>query len=84
MDLSEKIGINLDQIKQLKGVECAVLVQRDGNPIQSCGVWFSKDEIFNVASIACAIFNLGIHIHPDDLKYILIEGKKAKILIEFF
>jgi predicted regulator of Ras-like GTPase activity (Roadblock/LC7/MglB family) len=81
MDLKEKIGIHLDQIKQLKGVENAVLTQRDGNPIQSTGVWFSKDEIFNVSSATSAIFNVGIHLHPDDLKYILIEGKKAKILI---
>ncbi len=81
MHLKEKIGIYLDQIKQLKGVENAVLTQRDGNPIQSTGVWFSKDEIFNVSSATSAIFNVGIHLHPNDLKYILIEGKKAKILI---
>ena len=81
MLLKEKIQIHLDQIKQLKGVENAVLTQRDGNPIQSTGVWFSKDEIFNVSSATSAIFNVGIHLHPDDLKYILIEGKKAKILI---
>ena len=81
MNLNEKIGIHLDQIKQIKGVENAVLTQRDGNPIQSTGVWFSKDEIFNVSSATSAIFNVGIHLHPDDLKYILIEGKKAKILI---
>jgi predicted regulator of Ras-like GTPase activity (Roadblock/LC7/MglB family) len=81
MELKEKIGIHLDQIKQLKGVENAVLTQRDGNPIQSSGVWFSKDEIFNVSSATSAIFNVGIHLHPLDLKYILIEGKTAKILI---
>ena len=81
MNLKEKISIHLDQIKQLKGVENAVLTQRDGNPIQSTGVWFSKDEIFNVSSATSAIFNVGIHLHPNDLKYILIEGKKAKILI---
>ena len=81
MLLKEKIKIHLDQIKQLKGVENAVLTQRDGNPIQSSGVWFSKDEIFNVSSAASAIYNVGIHLHPKDLRYILIEGKKAKILI---
>jgi predicted regulator of Ras-like GTPase activity (Roadblock/LC7/MglB family) len=81
MLLKEKIGIHLDQIKQLRGVENAVLTQRDGNPIQSTGVWFSKEEIFNVSSATSAIFNVGIHLHPEDLRYILIEGKKAKILI---
>jgi len=81
MHLNEKLGIHLDQIKQLKGVENAVLTQRDGNPIQSAGVWFSKDDIFNISSATSAIFNVGIKLHPNDLKYILIEGKKAKILI---
>jgi predicted regulator of Ras-like GTPase activity (Roadblock/LC7/MglB family) len=81
MDLKKKIGDHLDRIKLLKGVENAVLTQRDGNPIQSTGVWFSKDEIFNVSSATSAIYNIGIHLHPDDLKYLLIEGKKAKILI---
>lgn len=81
MDLKEKLGIHLDQIKRLKGIENVVLTQRDGNPIQSAGVWFSKNEIFNVCSTTSTIFNAGIHLHPDDLKYILIEGKKAKILI---
>ncbi len=81
MNLTDKIKIHLDQIKQLKGVENAVLTQRDGNPIQSTGVWFSQDEIFNVCSATSAIFNVGIHLHPNDMKYILIEGKKAKILI---
>jgi predicted regulator of Ras-like GTPase activity (Roadblock/LC7/MglB family) len=81
MELKEKIKIYLDQIKNLKGVENVVLTQRDGNPIQSSGVWLSKDEIFNVSSAASAIYNVGIKLYPQDLKYILIEGKKAKILI---
>ncbi len=81
MQLKDKIQIHLDQIKQLKGVENAVLIQRDGNPIQSTGVWFSKDEIFNISAATSAIFNVGIHLHPNKLRYILIEGKKAKILI---
>lgn len=81
LSLKEKIAIHLDQIKQLKGVENAVLTQRDGNPIQSTGVWISKEEMFNLCSAASAIYNVGIHLHPMDLRYILIEGKKAKILI---
>ncbi|MBD3193694.1 MAG: hypothetical protein GF317_01465 [Candidatus Lokiarchaeota archaeon] len=81
MNLKDKIGIHLDQIKQLRGIENAVLTQRDGNPIQSTGVWFSKEEIFNVCSATSAIFNVGIHLYPNQLRYILIEGKKAKILI---
>lgn len=81
MIIRERIGKHLDQIKNLKGVENVVLTQRDGNPIQSSGVWFSKDEIFSVSAATSAIYNIGIHLHPKELKYILIEGKKAKILI---
>ena len=81
MDIQEKVGVHLDQIKQLKGVENAILTQRDGNPIHSSGSWFSKEEIFNISSVTSTIFNVGIHLHPTDLKYILIEGRKAKILI---
>ncbi|MBY9007538.1 MAG: roadblock/LC7 domain-containing protein [Candidatus Lokiarchaeota archaeon] len=81
MNIKEKIKIHLDQIKQLKGVENVVLTQRDGNPIQSSGVWFTQNEIFNVCSAASAIYNIGINLYPNNLKYILIEGKKAKILI---
>jgi predicted regulator of Ras-like GTPase activity (Roadblock/LC7/MglB family) len=71
----------LEIIKSTKGVENIVLTQRDGNPIQFSGVWLSKDEIFNVSAATAAIYNCGIALHQDDLKYILIEGKQAKILI---
>lgn len=81
MDLREMIGIHLDQIKQVEGVENVVLSYIDGNPIQSTGIWFSKDEIFNVCSATSAIYNMSIHLHSDDLQYILVEGKKAKIVI---
>jgi predicted regulator of Ras-like GTPase activity (Roadblock/LC7/MglB family) len=82
MDLKVRsIGKYLNLIKQLKGVESVVLIQRDGNPIQSAGVLFSKVEIFNIGSATSAIFNAGIYLHPNDLKYILIEGKKARILV---
>ena len=81
MNLKEKINLYLEEIKHIKGVENVVLTQRDGNPIQSTGIWFSKEEIFNVSSATSAVYNVGIHLHPKVLKYILIEGKKAKILI---
>lgn len=81
MELKEKIKIYLDQIKKIKGVENVVLTQRDGNPIQSSGVWLSQEEIFSVCSATSAIFNVGIKLYPEELQYILIEGKKAKILI---
>ncbi|MHA1725007.1 MAG: roadblock/LC7 domain-containing protein [Promethearchaeota archaeon] len=81
MKLKEKINLYLEQIKALKGVENIILTQRDGNPIQSTGIWFSREEIFSVSSATSAIYNVGLHLYPRNLKYILIEGKKAKILI---
>jgi len=81
MSLTDQIKSALEQIKMVKGVENVVLTQRDGNPIQSAGVWLSKDEIFGVCSAASAIYNVGAHLHPNELKYILLEGKKSKIFI---
>jgi predicted regulator of Ras-like GTPase activity (Roadblock/LC7/MglB family) len=77
----DQIKKSLEKIKQVNGVENAVLTQRDGNPIQSAGVWLSKDEIFNISSATSAIYNLGLHLHPEELKYILLEGKSSKILL---
>lgn len=81
MSLTDQVKGYLDGIRQVKGVENAVLTQRDGNPIQSSGVWLSKDEIFNLCSATSAIYNLGLHLHGKQLKYILLEGKTSKILI---
>jgi predicted regulator of Ras-like GTPase activity (Roadblock/LC7/MglB family) len=77
----DQIKSSLEKIKQVNGVENAVLTQRDGNPIQSSGVWLSKDEVFNISSATSAIYNLGLHLHPDELKYILLEGKSSKIFL---
>ncbi len=79
--LLEQVKFNLDKIKNTKGVENVVLTQRDGNPIQHSGIWLSKNEIFCISAATSAIFNCGIHLHNNNLKYILIEGKKAKILL---
>jgi predicted regulator of Ras-like GTPase activity (Roadblock/LC7/MglB family) len=78
---TDQIKQSLEKIKQVNGVENAVLTQRDGNPIQSSGVWLSRDEIFNISSATSAIYNLGLHLHPEELKYILLEGKTSKIFL---
>lgn len=79
--LMEQVKTHLETIKRVQGVENAVLTQRDGNPIQSVGVWLSPDEVFKVSAATSAIFNCGIELYPTNLKYILIEGKRAKILL---
>src|SRR5271157_4924177 len=81
MDLIEQIKTNLDTIKSINGEENVVLTQRDGNPITSSGVWLSKNEIFHVSAATSAIYNVGLSLHGEWLKYMVIEGPKAKILI---
>ncbi|MHA1683991.1 MAG: roadblock/LC7 domain-containing protein [Promethearchaeota archaeon] len=71
----------MDSIKSISGVENVVLTQRDGNPITSSGVWLSKNEIFNVSAATSAIYNVGLTLHGEWLKYMIIEGPKAKIMI---
>ena len=75
------ISNHLKQIKSIIGVENVVLTQRDGQPIESAGVWLSKNEIFGVCSIVSAIFNVAEQLHPKSLNYLLIDGERAKILI---
>lgn len=72
---------HLDSIKTISGVENVVLTQRDGNPIASSGVWLSRNEIFHVSAATSAIYNVGLSLHGVWLKYMVIEGPKAKILI---
>jgi predicted regulator of Ras-like GTPase activity (Roadblock/LC7/MglB family) len=79
--LQDQVNVLLQNIKTIKGVEHCVLTQRDGNPIQSAGIWLSKNEVFSVSASTSAIYNCGLQMHQDDLKYILIEGNRAKILL---
>jgi len=79
--LQDDIRSNLEQIRTIKGVESVVLTQRDGNPIQYGGVWLSKNEIFSVSAATSAIYNCGMQLHNKNMKYILMEGQKAKILL---
>lgn len=81
ISLTMKIKSYLDLIKATKGVDNVVLTQRDGNPIQHSGIWLSKEELFSICAATSAIYNCGLSLHQNKLKYILIEGKMAKILI---
>ena len=76
-----EIKKHLKTIKNIFGVENVVLTQRDGQPIESSGVWLSKNEIFGVCSSTSAIFNVAEMLHKNNLNYILIDGKRSKILI---
>jgi predicted regulator of Ras-like GTPase activity (Roadblock/LC7/MglB family) len=70
----------LQNIKAIAGVENVVLIQKDGLPVASAGVWFSKEEVFAVASSTCAIFGVAKLIHGD-FKYLLMESETSKVFL---
>jgi len=76
----ERFRIPLHGIKSVPGVENTVLVQRDGYPITSSGVWLSEKEIFGVCSSSAAILSVAKRLH-NDLSYVLIEGERSKFLL---
>ncbi|MFX1318962.1 MAG: roadblock/LC7 domain-containing protein [Promethearchaeota archaeon] len=76
----DQFNLHLQNIKSVPGVENTVLVQRDGYPISSTGVWLSENEIFGLSSSAAAILSVAQRLH-DDLSYVLIEGERSKFLL---
>ncbi|MFX1295768.1 MAG: roadblock/LC7 domain-containing protein, partial [Promethearchaeota archaeon] len=80
-EMLQEIKSHLTNIKKIYGVENTVLSQRDGSPIESAGIWLSRNEIFGVCSSTAAIFNVAEHLHKNSLNYILIDGVRSKILV---
>lgn len=78
--LNEDLNETLQNIKAIAGVENVILIQKDGLPVASAGVWFSKEEVFAVASSTCAIFGAAKLIHSD-FKYLLMESETSKIFL---
>lgn len=78
--MNDELNETLQDIKMISGVENVVLVQRDGLPVASAGVWFSKDEVFAVASSTCAIFGVARLIHGN-FKYLLMESDTSKVFL---
>jgi predicted regulator of Ras-like GTPase activity (Roadblock/LC7/MglB family) len=78
--LSDELTETLQNIKAISGVENVVLIQKDGLPVASAGVWFSKDEVFAVASSTCAIFGVAKLIHGD-FNYLLMESDTSKVFL---
>jgi predicted regulator of Ras-like GTPase activity (Roadblock/LC7/MglB family) len=79
-DLSDELTETLQNIKAITGVENVVLIQKDGLPVASAGVWFSKDEVFAVASSTCAIFGVAKLIHGN-FNYLLMESDTFKVFL---
>jgi predicted regulator of Ras-like GTPase activity (Roadblock/LC7/MglB family) len=79
-DLSDELTETLQSIKAITGVENVVLIQKDGLPVASAGVWFSKNEVFAVASSTCAIFGVAKLIHGN-FNYLLMESDTFKVFL---
>ncbi len=78
--MSDELTETLQNIKTITGVENVVLIQKDGLPVASAGVWFSKEEVFAVASSTCAIFGVAKLIHGD-FNYLLMESDTSKVFL---
>lgn len=78
--LTDDLNEALQNIKLITGVENVVLIQKDGLPVASAGVWFSKEEVFAVASSTCAIFGVAGLIHGR-FKYLLMESETSKVFL---
>ena len=78
--MTEDLNESLQNIKMISGVENVVLIQKDGLPVASAGVWFSKEEVFAVASSTCAIYSVGKLIHGS-FRYLLMESDTSKVFL---
>jgi predicted regulator of Ras-like GTPase activity (Roadblock/LC7/MglB family) len=78
--LTDELTETLQNIKVIAGVENVVLTQKDGLPVASAGVWFSKEEVFAVASSTCAIYGVARLIHGE-FKYLLMESETSKVFL---
>ncbi|MFQ5831927.1 MAG: roadblock/LC7 domain-containing protein [Candidatus Thorarchaeota archaeon] len=78
--MTDELTETLQNIKMITGVENVVLIQKDGLPVASAGVWFSKEEVFAVASSTCAIYGVARLIHGD-FKYLLMESETSKVFL---
>ncbi|HDD67347.1 MAG TPA: hypothetical protein ENG31_01830 [Candidatus Thorarchaeota archaeon] len=78
--MTGELNETLQDIREIVGVENVVLVQRDGLPVASAGVWFSKEEVFSVASSTCAIFGVARLVHGN-FRYLLMESETSKVFL---
>lgn len=69
-----------DEIQGIIGIENVILVEKNGYPLVSAGVWLSRDEIFEVSAISSAI-NASIRKISEDTIYSLVEGENYKLAL---
>lgn len=78
--MTDELTETLQNIKMITGVENVVLIQKDGLPVASAGVWFSKEEVFAVASSTCAIYGVARLVHGN-FNYLLMESETSKVFL---
>ncbi|MFX1366992.1 MAG: hypothetical protein ACFFAY_00105 [Promethearchaeota archaeon] len=78
--MTDELTETLQSIKMINGVENVVLIQKDGLPVASAGVWFSKEEVFAVASSTCAIYGVARLVHGE-FNYLLMESETSKVFL---
>ena len=78
--LTDYLRDQCDRIREIPGVHNIVIIQKDGYPIVSSGLWLSREDVFNVSSITAAIQSAIKRIHRG-IKYNMIETKGLNLII---
>jgi len=78
--LTDYLRDQCDRLREIPGVHNIVVIQKDGYPIVSSGLWLSKEDIFNVSSITAAIQSAIKRVHRD-IKYNMIETRGLNLII---
>ena len=79
-DLLEEINNMCETVLKVPGVYNATIIQVDGYPLATTGVWLAEDEVFDLGAIVAAISMAARKIERK-LDYILVEGTDSKIAI---
>lgn len=78
--LLEKINNMCETILKVPGVYNATIIQVDGYPLATAGVWLAEEEVFDLGAIVAAISMAAKKIERE-LDHILVEGTDSKIAI---
>ncbi len=78
---SPKIYNRLDQIRKILNSKQVILARKDGLPLQWEGNWYSILELINTSYHAALINKNYSNFFSEDIKYILIAGKKERSII---
>lgn len=81
MSLKESIGHCLNKLQNELKVKETVFAERIGFPYQATGNLNSKEDLFQISSSLGVMYNAGLLLQPNELKYLLIETINAKYII---